>query len=160
MKIWILYDSKFGNNKMIAETLETAMKGENEVHVAYAKKISPKKVLADAPDALLFGGPLRAGMISFTIKGWATKMAKLLLGKGIKLQKVAAWGTHGVNTPETPPKFAWEGIEPKWKALRDQVPAEKTVQELCGIAVEGMKGPMEADWQDKVAQFVDQFNNL
>ena len=53
--------------------------------MAYAKKVSPKEVFASAPDTLLFGGPLRLGMISFTIKGWAAKHAKILRGKSTKL---------------------------------------------------------------------------
>jgi menaquinone-dependent protoporphyrinogen IX oxidase len=160
MKIWIIYDSKFGNNKLVAETLETTLKVDNDVSVAYAKKVSPKLVLKDAPDALLFGGPLRAGMISFTIKGWATKFAKLLKKKNVRLQKVAAWGTHGPITPQTPPKFAWTNIEPKWKALRDLVPAEKTLQEFPDFVVGGMKGPLEEGWQERAVQFAGQFNSL
>ena len=66
---------------------------------------------------------------------------------------MAAWGTHGKSTPETPPKFAWENVMLKWNALMDGVSAEKTIPDIQGVVVEGMKGPLETGWQDIIADF-------
>ena len=57
MKLWIIYDSRFGNNKIVAQDLADQLKNNNIVEGHYAKQISPKKVAASIPDALLFGGP-------------------------------------------------------------------------------------------------------
>jgi menaquinone-dependent protoporphyrinogen IX oxidase len=44
MNVWIVYDSKFGNNKRIADLLATHLKDMNNVHVAYAKTIRSDRV--------------------------------------------------------------------------------------------------------------------
>nr|MDO8113697.1 hypothetical protein [Candidatus Sigynarchaeota archaeon] len=155
MKIWIVYDSKFGNNKQIAEALGEIFKEGNAVHVQYAKKISPKEVAKDEPDMLLFGGPLRAGNISFTIKRWGSNFGRTLKSRGFKLKKVAVWGTHGRDDPGTPAKFLWAAVEQKWKTLMDSVPAEKSTG-VQGINVDGMKGPMETGWKDLITKFAEQ----
>jgi menaquinone-dependent protoporphyrinogen IX oxidase len=155
MNVWIVYDSKYNNNKQIAETLVSLFKDGNEVHVHHAKDVSPKEAAESKPDILLFGGPIRAGMISFTMTGWAGKFASALRSKGHNLKKVGVWGTHAANDPETPPKMAWTSVEPKWKAVMAEVPAEKAMPGVQGISVTGMEGPMEANWKELVAAFAE-----
>ncbi|HME54388.1 MAG TPA: hypothetical protein VKM55_19335 [Candidatus Lokiarchaeia archaeon] len=158
MKIYIVYDSKFGNNKQVAEAIAALFNDGNEVHVHHAKTVKPKDAI-DA-DMLIFGGPLRAGCISFTIKGWVTKFSKLQKTRHAKVNKVAAWCTHGKNTPETPPKFSWNNIAPKWKKLLDRVSTEKTMPDIQPIVVDGMQGPLETGWQDIIATFVERIKSL
>ena len=88
MNVWIVYDSKYGNNQKIAETLAGHFKDGNVVHVHYAKEISQQAVIDGGVDVLLFGGPLRLGMVSRTMKRWANKMASMLTAKGIPLGKL------------------------------------------------------------------------
>ncbi|MEX2685006.1 MAG: flavodoxin family protein [Candidatus Sigynarchaeota archaeon] len=166
MNVWIVYDSKYGNNKQIAEALAGLFKEGNEVHVHHAKDVSPKEAAESKPDILLFGGPPRAGMISFTIKGWARKFASALKSKGLQLKKAAVWGTHAVNNEETPPKFAWPSIEPKWKALLAEMPAAKSMPGVLGINIMdkegggGLGGILEAGWKDLVASFAEGVKTL
>jgi menaquinone-dependent protoporphyrinogen IX oxidase len=160
MNVWIVYDSKYNNNKQIAEVLAGLFKEGNELHVHHAKDVSPKEAIESQPDILLFGGPLRAGMISFTAKGWLSKFAHILASKGLKLKKVGVWGTHGVNDAETPPKFAWAASELKWNALMKEVPAEKSMTNVQGISVLGMEGPMEANWKELVTAFAERVKAL
>nr|MDO8085816.1 hypothetical protein [Candidatus Sigynarchaeum springense] len=161
MNVWIVYDSKYGNNKQVAEALAGLFKEGNEVHVHHAKDVSPKEVAESKPDILLFGGPPRAGMISFTVKGWAQKLARMLKSKGLQVKKVGVWGTHAVNDAETPPKFAWTSIEPKWKALMEEVPAAKSMAGVLGINIVdkegegGLGGVMETGWKDLVFSFAE-----
>ena len=152
MNIWIVYDSKFGNNKQIADSLAGLLNEGNDVHVYHAKKVKPKTVLNGNADMLLFGGPLRAGQISFTIKSWVNKYAKMLKAKNAKLDKVAAWCTHGKPTPDTLSKFSWDNIALKWKALIDNVPANNKT-DVESIIVEGMEGPLEAGWKVLIEKF-------
>ena len=151
MNIWIVYDSKFGNNKQIADNLAGLLNEGNEVHVHHAKTVKPKDAIN--ADMLLFGGPLRAGQISFTIKGWVNKYAKLLKAKNTKVEKVAAWCTHGKTTPDTPPRFAWDTISLKWNVLIGGVPAVNSLSDVESFIVEGMEGPLEARWQKIVTDF-------
>ncbi len=160
MKIWILYDTKHGNNKQIAEVLSDLFKEGNIVHVSQAKDVSPKEIADDKPDILLFGGPIHVGMISFTMKGWVSKFASILKSKQIKLQKVGVWGTHLREVPDMPPKLAWSTTAPKWKALMDEVLSEKTIPDVQGIIVEDMKSPMEPSWKEIVTGFAERVKGL
>ncbi len=166
MNVWIVYDSKYNNNKQVAEALASLFTDGNEVHVHHAKDISPKEAVESKPDIVLIGGPPRAGMISFTIKGWAQKFAHALKSNGLQLKKVGVWGTHAVNDAETPPKFAWTSIEPKWKALMAGVPAAKSMPGVLGINIVdkdgegGLGGVMEEGWKDLVASFASSVKSL
>ncbi len=164
MNVWIVYDSKYNNNKQVAEAHAGLFKEGNAVHVHNAKDNSPKEAVESEPDMLLFGGPPRAGMISFTAKGWLSKFARLLKSKGLQIKKVGVWGTHGINDAETPAKFAWTNIEPKWKALMAKVPAGKSMPGILGINIvdsEGtLAGVMEAGWKELVAAFAEQVKAL
>ncbi len=95
MKIWIVYDSKFGNNVKVAEYLKEKLGITHEVNVSYAKKISPATVVKDNPDVLLFGGPLRAGNLSYTIRKWAERFGKEAKKKGFELKNLGSWETKG-----------------------------------------------------------------
>ncbi len=160
MKVWIVYDTKHNNNKQVAEALAGLLKEGNEVHVHYAKDISPKEVVESMPDILLFGGPLRMGKISSTINGWAGNVSKALTKKGLKVKKVGAWGTHLKEVPDMPVKWSWATAEHNWKALMEGVPAEKTMPRVQGIIVTDMKGPMESGWQDLVRQYAETIKTL
>jgi menaquinone-dependent protoporphyrinogen IX oxidase len=161
MKILIIYDSKYGNNKQIAEFIAQKMqKANNAVKVHYAKSISKKEALVFQPDVLLFGGPIRAGMISYTAKSWVSGFSSLLKKKGMKLNKTAVWATHAVNAPDTPERFAWKNVALKWEKLLAKVPAVKTLPGITDVSVEGMEGPMESGWQAKVDEFVEKVINL
>jgi len=162
MKVWIVYDSKFGNNKRIADLLATYFKDTDKVEVAYAKTISPQKVIDSGVDVFLFGGPLRAGNISFTMKRWALKFAAILKKQNKILKQAAVWGSHGTTDPKTPPKFSWESSKLKWKAVLDQIPAEKKVAEVIGFDVNPttLEGPLVPGWEAIVKQFATMIKNL
>ncbi len=163
MKILVVYDSKFGNNKQIAGRLAGHLeRAGNAVMVHHAKEISPKEVARGAFDALLFGGPPRAGMISFTIKNWTSGAAKALTKAGITLQKVAAWGTHGEATPgeNIPEKWTWAGLSATWLALLEKVPAAKMLPGVAGFSVGGMEGPLEEGWEAKVEALARAFTDM
>jgi menaquinone-dependent protoporphyrinogen IX oxidase len=159
MNIWIIYDSKYGNNKQIAEALGTQFSDDgNDVKVHLAKTVKPKDVI-DA-DMLIFGGPIRWGTTSFTMKGWMANFAKILNSNKKTLKKIAGWGTHLQDKPGTAPQFTWDATALKWKALMDDVIAEKRMPEIQGIVVNGMSGPMEENWQSLVADFAGRIKAL
>ncbi len=156
MNIWIVYDSKFGNNKQVAEALAGHFADVNTVHVHYAKEVSQLAVLDGGIDLLLIGGPLHFGAPSSTIRRWAKTLIDLLNQRAVKVRKMAIWGTHLKEAPNTSPgQCAWETAKPKWKAILDAFPAEKKLHEIQGFAVGAISGAdmLEAGWKDLVAQF-------
>lgn len=162
MNVWIVYDSKFGNNKRIAEALAGYFKDGNEVHVHHAKETSPKEIMNAGVDVFLFGGPLRAGNISFTMKSFANGLAGMLKKKSIKVKIAAVWGSHSTNSPETPSQFSWATSKQKWKALLDAFPAEKKAPDVFGFDVipTTLEGPLEPGWEATVKQLADTVKGL
>jgi flavodoxin len=162
MNIWIVYDSKFGNNKRIADALGECFKSDNNVQISHAKKISPKKVAQTGVDIFLFGGPLHAGQISFTMKRWATTLANLLVKQHKTLKKVAVWGSHATNDTNTPPQFSWNATKLKWKAVLEKFQAEKKLDEVIGFDInpKTLQGPLEPGWEKNVSDFAEKIKQL
>ena len=171
MKIWIIYDSKFGNNKRISELMKEQLVSNHEVHVSYAKKISPKAVLATNPDVLLFGGPRRIGNISFTLRTWISRYAKFLTKKHISMHKIAAWETRGEMKPEianSESKMERNIYEKNlktgelWKALIQKIPVDKPPQELMSLFIVNEttlgNGVLELGFEEKIQTFIRQLN--
>jgi menaquinone-dependent protoporphyrinogen IX oxidase len=162
MNIWIIYDSKFGNNKRVAEALAEEFKAGNVMQISHAKHISPKKVMEAGIDVFLFGGPLRAGNISFTMKRWAGKLAGMLKKRQKTLAIAAVWGSHAVNAPDTPPQFSWNASKGKWKALLDTIPAEKKIDEVISFEVQPttLAGPLVPGWEEIAKNFAHRVKSL
>ncbi len=161
MKILVVYDSKYGNNRQIADFIaEKLRNAAHEVKVHHAKDLSIKEALAFQPEAFLFGGPNRAGMVSFTIKHWVSRFAGRFQKKGIKINRAAIWSTHLKDTTDTPERFTWKNMASKWVTLLAKVPATKTLPGVMDVLVEDMKGPLETGWQAKVTDFVERVINL
>jgi menaquinone-dependent protoporphyrinogen IX oxidase len=161
MKIWIVYDSKFGNNKQIAEVLgKQFSEDQNDVHVQYAKKVKPQEAI-DA-DMLFFGGPIHLGAITFTAKGWVENFAKILSSNKKTLKKVAVWGTHIPDKPNTPPNVTWEANALKWKVLMDSIAAEKRMPATQGFLIKAVDGrdTLEDTWLSIVTDFAGRIKSL
>ncbi len=107
MKVWIIYDSKSGHCKKLAETLEDLLESVFDVSVGYAKKISPNDVLMEAPDAVLVGGPIHFGRPSRVITSWIKGCFALIQSTGSKVKKTFAFTTWS-NTVEAGP--LWEKL--------------------------------------------------
>ncbi len=112
MKIWIIYDSNFGHCKKIAETLADILEGECDTDVGYAKKISPEDVIAEAPYAVIVGGPIHLGYPSQVIVKWIKNCYKIIRKLESGIEKGAAFFTWSV-TPN---------CERQWRNLFNKFP--------------------------------------
>ena len=166
MKIWIVYDSKYGNNKQIAHKFEDNFKVDHEVHVHSVKEISPKSVANSKPDIFLFGGPRRMGWISFTLQRWIKRYVKILRSRNIRMKKIGAWETHGdFKEEDQHPESGMErrmmernlNIGSKWIELIQQIPTEQSPPDLLDFTVKGMEGPLETGADAKVTEFATKF---
>lgn len=145
------------------------LSSRHEVHVNYAKTISPKEVLTAAPDALLFGGPRRIGKISFTERRWVEKFAKLLSSKNIRMKKIGAWETRGdMKEPAKKEGMEWNIYEKnlktgdQWKELIQKVPVEQPPMELMSLIVAGPEDKMAdaklvAGSEERIIEFIKKF---
>ncbi len=111
MKVWIIYDSKFGYCKRLAETLEDLLEGDCDISVGYAKKISPSDVLAESPDAVLVGGPIHFGKPSRVISSWIKSCYALTRSSGSLVSKTFAFTTWNITRKAG---FLWQNIFQKY----------------------------------------------
>ncbi len=143
-KLWIVYDSKFGNCKRVAEALGKLVEQDFEVHVEHAKRVKPEQVVADQPVAVFIGGPIRAGMPSFTIKGWAGNLGKALKKAGKRIPKALVFCT-AAGTPQKAANLK--------AVLEKSGQFDKIYPDTFGILVEPLKGPIKADELPKIDAF-------
>ena len=59
MKVHILTDSRYGNGKLLAETLKSEFPDKMDVNIADVKDVSPKDVAEEKPDVIVLGGAIR-----------------------------------------------------------------------------------------------------
>lgn len=161
MKIWIVYDSKFGNNKRVAEYMKQKLGSSNEVFVEYAKKVNPKQVVEDRPDILLIGGPIRAGKLSRTIRNWAQKFGGIAKKTGLDLKKLGVWETKFRITEALLQKNRTffgdlkqqnDNPGPRLKALSDNIHAQHKIEEILSLEVVGPEGPDGGNFKDTVLE--------
>ncbi len=174
MKIWIVYDSKYGNNIKVAQAMGELLKS-HEVHISYAKKVAPKAVITSKPDILLFGGPRRIGKIARTIRSWVEKFARQAVSEQYQLKKAGAWETRGVLDEKD--AQAESGMVRRiynanlktgdqWKALIQKLPIATPAPDLLSLFVvdpkqkdptknEMAQAVLEENAMEKIKQFIE-----
>ncbi len=125
MKVWIIYDSKFGHCKKLAETLEDLLEDDCDVYVGQAKKISPNDVLSDLPNAILVGGPIHFGRPSRVISSWVKCCYTLTQRSGFPVEKTFVFTTWRF-TPSC--EINWQRLLRKYPFAIDAYPQVLAVQ--------------------------------
>ena len=96
MKIAILFDSKFGNTKTLAEYMSEKLKAKgHEVRLFRTKRTKPKELIAFQPVALLVGGPTHMGKPALTLGRYIKKLGKL--GQASTIRKAAVFNCYTGN---------------------------------------------------------------
>lgn len=96
MKIAILYDSKYGNTKLLAGFLAEKMQaGGHEVQLFRTTKTKPAEVLAFQPVAILVGGPTHFGKPTRTLSKYIKKLGKI--GRSSTIHNAAIFNCHTGN---------------------------------------------------------------
>jgi flavorubredoxin len=133
VKVFVVYDSKYGNTKIAAESiLEGIREAEGiETAIGYVKEIDAGKV-ADC-DAIVMGAPNHMGRPSRTMKKFVDKLAELEL----KVKDVAVFGTYAgrIRTVDRAVKKLEKMVEKKLPNLNLILPG-------LSIRVNGIPGPL------------------
>jgi len=129
-RVFIIYDTKYGNTKLVAEKIAEGIKEVKgiETEVSDVKQVDLKK-LADV-DAILIGAPNHMGAPSRTIMKFIDDLAKHKL----KAKGVAVFDTHMMQDERAVPKME--------ERISEKLPALKLMTPGLGIRVDGMKGPI------------------
>jgi len=131
VKVFVVYDTKYGNTKLVAETIVEGMREVKGIETAISdvEEVDIEKV-ADY-DAILIGSPNHMGGPVRGIKKFIDKLGKLKL----KAKWVAVFDTYlGGDFKKAAKKME--------KRIGEKVPGLKPITSGLSIKVGGMEGPI------------------
>ena len=131
VKVLVVYDTKYGNTKLVAEKIMEGMKEVEGIETAIsdAEETDPKKA-ADY-DAILIGSPTHFGGPVRGINKFIDNLGKL----DLKANWVAVFDTYLGDDFE-------KSVKKMEKRIREKVPRLKRISSGLSIRVDDMKGPV------------------
>jgi len=141
-KVIVVYESKYGNTKRVAETIIEGMNeiGGIEASLSELKEVDPKKV--PDYDAILIGSPNHFGGPTRSIKKFIDKLGELPL----KEKMFAVFDTYIKGDFE-------KAVKKMEKRINEKVPELKQIAPGLSIKVQGMKGPLMGSELPKCREF-------
>lgn len=132
-KIFIAYDTKYGNTKLTAENIVEGIKevGDFEVSIGYVKEIEIGK-LADY-DLMVLGSPNHMGRPSQTMKKFVNRLAQL----DLKAKNVGVFGTYSGRI-----RISDRAVRKLEKMVEEKLLSQKLISPSLSIRVNGIPGPI------------------
>jgi flavorubredoxin len=133
LKVFVAYDSKYGNTKLAAENILEGIKepGEIETSIGYVKEVDAADVAGF--DVIVFGAPNHMGRPSRAMK----KFVDALSGQNLKAKQVAVFGTYSGRL--RPVDRAVRKLE---DIVQEKLPNLKLITPSLSIKVKGVSGPV------------------
>jgi len=133
VKVFVVYDTKYGNTKLAAEKILEGIKEAErfETAIGYVKEIEVSKV-ADY-DALVLGAPNHMGRPSQAMKKFVNRLSEL----NLKTKNVAVFGTYS-GTPRSPDR----AVKKLELMMKKKLPNLNLVSSGLSIRVNGIPGPI------------------
>lgn len=133
MKVFVAYDTKYGNTKQVAENILAGIKKVKgmEATMGYIKEIN----LADLAgyDALPLGAPNHMGRPSRTIKKFVDSLAEV----DLKAKHVAVFGTYAGRE-----RVLDRAVKKLAKMAEKKLPKLNLISPWLSIKVNGVTGPV------------------
>jgi len=150
MKVFIIYDSKYGNTKIVAKNiLESLLQIEGiEVDIGYAKEIDAQKLICY--DALIIGAPNHMGRPSRTIQKFIEEISKF----DLKAKNVAVFGTYSGR-----PRTLDRAVKKHEIILEEKLPNLNLLSPSLSIKVKGVTGPITEGELSKIKEFGNRIAN-
>ena len=131
VKVFVVYDTKYGNTRLVAEKIAEGMREVDGIETAISdvEEVDLEKV-ANC-NAILIGSPNHWGGPSRTIRKFIDKLGKL----DLKAKWVAVFDTYIKEDFE-------KAVKKMEKRIHEKVPNLKLIASGLSIRVGGMKGPI------------------
>mgnify|MGYP001027438066 FL=1 len=141
-KVIVVYESKYGNTKLVAETIIEGMKQVKGIETALneVKEIDLHQI--SSYDAILIGSPNHIGGPTRSIKKFIDKLGKLNLGE----KRFAVFDTYLGKDFE-------KAVKKMEKRINEKAPGMKMIAPGISIRVQGMKGPIAEAELPKCKEF-------
>ncbi|MFX0008106.1 MAG: flavodoxin family protein [Promethearchaeota archaeon] len=139
MKALIVYDTKFGNTKKVAELIADGIKSveENEVEINHVNDFDLSK--DEVYDLIVIGSPNHAGTYTGKVKKFITKFSKT----PIKGKSFAVFDTYQSKTI----------VNKLEKLIHEKIPDMNMALSGLSIKVTGLKGPILEEDLPKCMEF-------
>ena len=142
-KVIVVYESLFGNTRMVAESI---IEGMSEVSGIEATLSKPKGVDLNQLtkyDAILVGSPNHIGGVTMTVRRFISRLGKI----NLEGKLVAVFDTYAVDRD-------FEKVVKKLeKGIGEKVPGLKLAVPGLSIKVRGIKGPIVEGELPKCKEF-------
>jgi flavorubredoxin len=144
MKVFILYDSKYGNTKTVAENILESLKQveDIEVSISYIKDIEPHSVISY--DVLILGAPNHMASPSRAMKSFVDKIAKL----NVNSKSVAVFGTYSGRV-----RLTDRAVKKMEIIVEKTLPNLKFLPPSLSVRVKGVTGPVADGELSKCQEF-------
>ncbi len=141
-KAIIVYESKWGNTRLVAESIAEGMKEDSGIQ-AVLKEVKAVNLneISDF-DAILVGYPNHIGRATASIRKFIDKLGKL----GPEGKQAAVFDTYIGGDFE-------KAVKKMEKQIREKVPGLKPIAPGLSIMVKGMKGPITDGELPKCREF-------
>ena len=154
LKLWILYDTKFGNGKILAELLKKEFPDVWEIKLGDLKEISPNTVVYDAPDVIILGGAIRMFLGAPASKKWLKQLNNELEKTNKNIQYGTLFVTHVLSTNKI------KGyVKRFWKKLEKTTKIAKPYPQILTARVQEVEGPFVESELKKAKEFIHEFIN-
>jgi len=144
VKVFVVYDSKYGNTKRVAEKIAEGLR-ENEgieVTLMYVKDANLQQIAAS--DALVIGAPNHMGKPSRTITQFIDKLPTL----NIKARWITVFDTYFARE-----KNRAKAMRKMEKHVTEKLPHVKLISPGLSVMVHGVMGPIAEGELDKSIEF-------
>ena len=142
IKVIVVYDSKYGNTKVVAETIVEGMRevSGTEIVLRELKEVDQSRIAEY--DAILVGSPNHIGNASRVVRKFIDELGKL----NLEGKQVAVFDTYMGKDFE-------KAVKKMEKQIGDKASALKLMAHGLSIEVKGMKGPIAAGELNKCKEF-------
>ena len=134
MSVLIVYESKYGNTKKVAETIgEGITEAGKEIHVTHVKEVENDTVKDF--DVILIGSPTYVGSPAKSIKKFIKSLVDMSLqGKSYAVFDTQMGGTGG--------GFLRNTVKKMEEQIEKTIPDLKKIISGLQVGVKGIKGPL------------------
>lgn len=132
-KVFVVYDSKYGNTKQAAENILAGIKEVEgiETAIGYVKEVNPAAL--GAYNAIVLGAPNHMGRPSRAMKRFVDSLSIV----GLKAEHGAVFGSYAGKERQT--DRAMNKLE---KTLAHKLPKLKLISPGLSVRVNGITGPI------------------
>ncbi len=144
LKVYVIYDSKYGNTKLVATNICDGLKqaGLTDVAVGYVKDVDPQKLVGY--DALVIGAPNHMGKPSWTMR----KFVDSLAATNLDAKWFAVFDTYFQRE-----RYFQKAMKKLNHQISERLPNLVQITPGLSVRVKGVNGPVVDGELEKATEF-------